>query len=116
MRDKLAYKDLEALAQNPHHAKPTRTITMRLTGEMNRYIWTINGKKLSEATLFQAKVGERLEVKLTNDTMMAHPMHMYGAFFELQNGQGAMSPLKHTVIVKPGETVVVHTTFDESGP
>jgi CopA family copper-resistance protein len=116
VRDKLAYKDLEALAPNKHHAKPTRTITMRLTGEMNRYIWTINGKKLSEATLFQAKVGERLEVKLTNDTMMAHPMHMHGAFFELQNGQGPTSPMKHTVIVKPGETVVVHTTFDEAGP
>ncbi len=116
VRDRLAYKDLEALATNRHHAKPTRTITMRLTGEMNRYIWTINGKKLSEATLFQAKVGERLEVKLTNETMMAHPMHMHGAFFELQNGQGPTSPLKHTVIVKPGETIVVHTTFDEAGP
>ncbi len=116
VRDKLTYKDLEALVTNRHHAKPTRTITMRLTGEMNRYIWTINGKKLSEATLFQAKVGEQLEVKLMNDTMMAHPMHMHGAFFELQNGQGPTSPLKHTVIVKPGETVVVHTTFDEPGP
>jgi CopA family copper-resistance protein len=114
--DRLSYADLEALTPTLLPGGPTRTIEMRLTGDMNRYIWSINDQKLSEAKFFEAHVGERLEIRLVNETMMEHPMHMHGAFFVLDNGKGERAPLKHTVIVKPGEAITVHTSFDEPGP
>ena len=115
-KDRLAYADLEALTPMRLPAGPAKKIDMRLTGDMNRYIWSINDKKLSQATFFEARVGERLEIRLINETMMEHPMHMHGAFFVVDNGKGERAPLKHTVIVKPGETITVHTSFDEPGP
>jgi FtsP/CotA-like multicopper oxidase with cupredoxin domain len=115
-KDRLAYADLEALTPMRLPAGPAQKIDMRLTGDMNRYIWSINDKKLSEAKFFEARVGERLEIRLINETMMEHPMHMHGAFFVVDNGKGERAPLKHTVIVKPGETITVHTSFDEPGP
>ena len=116
LKDRLAYADLEALTPMRLPAAPAKKIDMRLTGDMNRYIWSINDKKMSQATLFEARVGERLEIRLINETMMEHPMHMHGAFFVVDNGKGERAPLKHTVIVKPGETITVHTSFDEPGP
>jgi CopA family copper-resistance protein len=116
VRDRLAYADLEALTPMRLPTGPAKQIAMRLTGDMNRYIWSINDKKLSQATFFEARVGERLEIRLINETMMEHPMHMHGAFFVVENGKGERAPLKHTVIVKPGETITVHTSFDEPGP
>jgi CopA family copper-resistance protein len=116
VKDRLTYADLEALAPLRLPTGPAKTIHMRLTGDMNRYIWSINDKKLSQATFFEARVGERLEIRLINETMMEHPMHMHGAFFVVENGKGDRAPLKHTVIVKPGETITVHTSFDEPGP
>lgn len=116
LNDRLAYADLEALTPLRLPAGPAKKIDMRLTGDMNRYIWSINDKKLSQATFFEARVGERLEIRLINETMMEHPMHMHGAFFVVDNGKGERAPLKHTVIVKPGETITVHTSFDEPGP
>ena len=116
VKDRLAYADLEALTPLRLPAGPAKKIDMRLTGDMNRYIWSINDKKLSQATFFEARVGERLEIRLINETMMEHPMHMHGAFFVVENGKGERAPLKHTVIVKPGETITVHTSFDEPGP
>jgi FtsP/CotA-like multicopper oxidase with cupredoxin domain len=113
VKDRLVYADLEALAPLRLPAGPVKKIDMRLTGDMNRYIWSINDKKLSEAKFFEARVGERLEIRLINETMMEHPMHMHGAFFVVENGKGERAPLKHTVIVKPGETITVHTSFDE---
>lgn len=115
-KDRLAYADLEALTPMRLPAGPAKKIDMRLTGDMNRYIWSINDKKLSQATFFEARVGERLEIRLINETMMEHPMHMHGEFFVVDNGKGERAPLKHTVIVKPGETITVHTSFDEPGP
>ncbi|WOB10913.1 copper resistance system multicopper oxidase [Piscinibacter gummiphilus] len=116
VKDRLAYADLEALTPLRLPAGPAKKIDMRLTGDMTRYIWSINDKKLSQATFFEARVGERLEIRLINETMMEHPMHMHGAFFVVENGKGERAPLKHTVIVKPGETITVHTSFDEAGP
>lgn len=115
IREKLSYADLEALVPLALPAGPAKKLELRLTGDMNRYIWSINDKKLSQATFFDAKVGERLEIRLINETMMEHPMHLHGAFFALDNGKGARMPLKHTVIVNPGETVTLHTSFDEAG-
>ncbi len=80
---------------------PTRTLEIRLTGDMERYIWSFNGKTLSEESTIKVKMGEVLRFELVNDTMMHHPIHLHGHFFRLINGQGDRSPLKHTVDVPP---------------
>ena len=71
---------------------------------MERYIWTMNGKKFNEAEPLKVKFGERIRLKFINDSMMAHPMHLHGMFMQLENGQSAIDmPNKHTVIVPPGK-------------
>ena len=82
----------------------------------------LDGAGMDEAAYADAyrKVGDRpgreTQIRLINETMMEHPMHMHGAFFVVDNGKGERAPLKHTVIVKPGETITVHTSFDDPGP
>jgi len=78
-----------------------RVLKMRLTGEMQRYLWGINGKTLSEESVIPVAAGEVLRIELINDTMMHHPMHLHGHFFRVLNQHGAHSPLKHTVDVPP---------------
>jgi CopA family copper-resistance protein len=80
---------------------PTRSITLRLTGDMQRYIWSFNGKMLSEESMIKVTQGENLRIEMINDTMMHHPIHLHGHFFRLLNGQGENAPLKHTVDVPP---------------
>lgn len=80
---------------------PRREITLRLTGDMERYIWSINNKTLTEDSTIRVKKGEILTFQLVNDTMMHHPIHLHGHFFRLINGHGERSPLKHTVDVPP---------------
>lgn len=82
-------------------AAPVREIELRLTGDMARYIWSFNGKTLAEDSTIAVNKGEILRIKLINDTMMHHPLHLHGHFFRLLNGQGANAPLKHTVDVPP---------------
>jgi len=82
-------------------ANPTRSITLRLTGDMERYVWSFNGKTLSEESTIPVRKGENLRIELVNDTMMHHPIHLHGHFFRLTNGQGDRAPLKHTVDVLP---------------
>ena len=99
----------------PDPAK-VRTITMRLTGEMSRYLWGINGKTLSEESVIPVSAGEVLRIELINDTMMHHPMHLHGHFFRLINGQGEHAPLKHTVDVPPmGQRVIEWVADEEPG-
>ncbi len=89
---------------------------MRLGGAMERYIWTINGKKFSDAVPLEVKYGERIRIKFINDSMMAHPMHLHGMFMQLENGQESVDmPNKHTLIVPPGKTVTALLTADELG-
>ena len=80
---------------------PRRKITMHLTGDMNRYIWSFDGKTIADEPYVMIKRGEIIELELINDTMMHHPIHLHGHFFRLLMGQGARSPLKHTVDVPP---------------
>ena len=83
---------------------------------MERYIWTINGKKFSEAEPINLKYGERVRLSFTNETMMAHPMHLHGMFVQLENGQPAEKlPNKHTVIVQPAGSYSVLVTADQPG-
>ena len=114
---KLEYSHLRALSPNVDTREPERDVVLRLTGDMERYFWTLNDKKLSDSDAIQLRVGERVRIRFENETMMEHPMHLHGVFMELQNGQGtAQAPRKHTISVPPFETVEAHLTFDEPGP
>ncbi|MDH2636518.1 copper resistance system multicopper oxidase [Acinetobacter nosocomialis] len=112
----LQYSDLQSLTPQPDTRAPERELVIRLGGNMERYIWTINGKKFNEAEPLQVKYGERIRLKFVNDSMMAHPMHLHGMFMQLENGQQAENlPNKHTVIVSPGKTVTALLTADALG-
>ncbi|WP_346534855.1 copper resistance system multicopper oxidase [Acinetobacter sp. 8_A20231192] len=112
----LQYSDLQSLNPQPDTRVPERELVIRLGGNMERYIWTINGKKFSDTTPLQVKYGERIRLKFVNDSMMAHPMHLHGMFMQLENGQQAENlPNKHTIIVPPGKTVTALLTADALG-
>ncbi|KIE84248.1 copper oxidase [Acinetobacter pittii] len=112
----LQYSDLQSLTPQPDTRAPERELVIRLGGNMERYIWTINGKKFSEAEPLRVKYGERIRLKFVNDSMMAHPMHLHGMFMQLENGQKAENlPNKHTLIVPPGKTVTALLTADALG-
>ncbi|WP_326519493.1 copper resistance system multicopper oxidase [Acinetobacter sp. CAAS 2-6] len=112
----LQYSDLQSLNPQPDTRAPEREMEIRLGGNMERYIWTINGKKFNETEPFKVKYGERIRLKFVNDSMMAHPMHLHGMFMQLENGQDPSNmPNKHTIIVPPGKTVTTLLTADELG-
>jgi FtsP/CotA-like multicopper oxidase with cupredoxin domain len=111
----LSYKDLKA--QKPLYRKrpATRDIELRLTGNMERYFWSINGRKYSEAEPIRLTLGERVRFKFTNETMMAHPMHLHGMWMILDNGSGRFNPAKHVVSVAPGSTLIAEVEADAEG-
>lgn len=112
----LSYADLRYLGIQKDTRQPEREILVRLGGNMERYIWTINGKKYADSGPINLNYGERVRLKFVNDTMMAHPMHLHGMFVQLENGQPAEKlPNKHTVIVPPGQSYSVLLTADEAG-
>jgi len=112
----LVYKDLVALSRNPDVRAPDRSIDIHLTGNMERYMWSFDGEKFSDKREPIAfALGERVRVNLINDTMMGHPIHLHGHFFELVTGHGAFSPRKHTVLVQPGGIASFDFTADAEG-
>ena len=110
-----SYQDLRSLEQTSDNATPDREILLRLTGNMERYFWSINDLKYSMAEPIKFKFGERVRVIFKNETMMDHPMHLHGMWQELDNGSGDYKPRKHTINIKPGETVVVEVPVDAIG-
>ena len=112
----LQYSDLKSLNPQLDTRPAERELEVRLGGNMERYIWTINGKKFTEVEPLQVEYGERIRLKFINDSMMAHPMHLHGMFMQLENGQSSANmPNKHTLIVPPGKTVTALLTADELG-
>lgn len=113
----LTYRDLVALAPNPDARPPTRTVEVHLTGNMERFMWSFDGRRFSEnPEPIRFVRNERVRLRLVNDTMMAHPIHLHGHFFEIVNGQPAgHQPLKHTVDVLPGGVVDLDLTTDAPG-
>lgn len=111
----LSYADLKA--QNPlyAHRKAGREIELRLTGNMERYIWSVNGKKYEDAEPIRLKYGERVRFKFVNETMMSHPMHLHGMWSILDVGAGKWNPIKHTISIAPGTTVYMETEVDAAG-
>ncbi|MCH7631428.1 MAG: multicopper oxidase domain-containing protein, partial [Proteobacteria bacterium] len=95
---------------------PEREIELHLTGNMERYMWSFDGKKFSEAKgPIEFRNGERLRLTMINDTMMSHPIHLHGMWMELDNGAGEFRPRKHTVNVKPAERLSVIISVDAPG-
>ena len=112
----LVYTDLKAIKPFEDQRMPERDIELHLTGNMERYIWSIDGKKYSEASEpIPFHFGERLRLTFVNDTMMEHPMHLHGMWMYLENGAGSLLPRKHTVIVKPAERLSVTVSADALG-
>ena len=112
----LQYSDLKAVTAQADTRAPVRDVVIRLGGNMERYIWTINDKKFTHAEPFTVNYGERVRLVFINDSMMAHPMHLHGMFMQLENGQpAAYLPNKHTLVVPPGKTVRALLTANEFG-
>ncbi|MDQ8757400.1 copper resistance system multicopper oxidase [Sphingosinicella sp. LHD-64] len=112
----LTYRDLVALTPGPDQRPPARTVEIHLTGNMERFMWSFDGVRMSEgAEPIRFERNERVRVKLVNDSMMAHPIHLHGHFFEIVNGHDGAQPLKHTVNVLPGGFVRFDLTADAPG-
>lgn len=113
----LVYTDLASLAPNKDWRAPSRTLEIHLTGNMERFMWGFDGRKFSELVEpIRFERDERVRVTLVNDTMMSHPIHLHGHFFELVTGGPAgHQPLKHTVNVAPGSKVTFDLTADAPG-
>lgn len=111
----LNYTMLKATRKTTLPDAPTRVLHFELTGNMNRYVWTINNKTVSEADTIQIKKGTNVRIILFNNTMMRHPMHLHGHFFRVLNGQGEYSPLKNTLDIMPMETDTIEFAATESG-
>jgi FtsP/CotA-like multicopper oxidase with cupredoxin domain len=95
--------------------KPRRNLTFHLTGDMNRYFWSLNGKSINEDTKVLIKHGEIVRIELINDTMMHHPMHLHGHFFRVINQQGNYAPLKNVVNIPPMSRRTIEFDASESG-
>jgi L-ascorbate oxidase len=111
----LSYKDLRAARPLYRNRAPSRTIELRLTGNMERYIWSINDVKYEDADPIVLNYGERVRIRFINETMMAHPMHLHGMWSIVDTGQGSRNPIKHTVSVQPGTTVDMEVEVDAPG-
>lgn len=114
----LTYRDLSALTPNTDTREPSRLLELHLTGNMERYMWSFDGKMFNAVSDVPIRFAwnERVRVKLVNNTMMAHPIHLHGMFFELVNGQSpAHQPRKNVVIVQPGASATFDLTANEPG-
>ena len=111
----LSYNDLRAQKPLYEDREATREIELRLTGNMERYIWSLNGVKFSDADPIVLQYGERVRFKFVNETMMTHPMHLHGMWSIIDTGKGKWDPVKHVVSVSPGTTVYMETEVDAPG-
>lgn len=112
----LRYTDLAAREVRPNFRAPDREIELHLTGNMERYMWSIDGVHFRDAEPIEVRFGERIRLTMINDTMMNHPMHLHGMWMELENGRGERIPRVHTVNVKPAEKISLLFDADALGP
>jgi len=114
-RKVLTYADLRGLEPTRDKREPTREIELHLTGNMHRYMWSMNGQSFMEAAPLEFSYGERLRIILVNDTMMTHPIHLHGMWSEIETGDPDFIPRKHTVLVQPGSKISYLVTADAKG-
>ncbi|RUL71867.1 copper resistance system multicopper oxidase [Dyella choica] len=111
----LTYADLHTIGGPIDQREPERDITLRLTGNMERYMWSFDGVKFSDAQPVRFRHGERLRIVLVNDTMMHHPIHLHGMWSEVENAAGDFQLRKHTVSVQPAQQISYAVTADNPG-
>jgi CopA family copper-resistance protein len=111
----LSYADLSTIGGPIDRREPGREIELHLTGHMERFIWSFNGQKFSEAQPLQFNFGERLRITLVNDTMMTHPIHLHGMWSEIETPSGEFQVRKHTIIVNPAQRISYGVTADALG-
>lgn len=111
----LNYGDIKNLNETQDRREPEREIELHLTGNMHRYIWSMNGIKFADAEPLNLRYGERVRITLVNDTMMTHPMHLHGMWSELETGDPENIPRKHTILVQPGSKISYLVTADARG-
>ena len=114
-RKVLTYADIHNLYTTIDIREPSREIQLHLTGNMHRYVWSMNGIQFADAEPLQLTYGERVRFTLVNDTMMTHPIHLHGMWSELETGSSENIPRKHTVLVQPGSTISYLVTADALG-
>jgi CopA family copper-resistance protein len=114
-RKVLTYADIRNLTPTLDRREPEREIQLHLTGNMRRYMWSMNGIRFADAEPLQLKYGERVRIVLVNDTMMTHPIHLHGVWSELETGDPQYIPRKHTILVQPGSSVSYLVTADAKG-
>ncbi len=111
----LTYADLRTVGGPIDARGPGREIELHLTGNMERYAWSIDGLEFGQSTPVHFKYGERARVILHNDTMMAHPMHLHGLWSELESDGGGFQVRKHTIIVQPAQRISFLVSADALG-
>jgi CopA family copper-resistance protein len=111
----LTYADLHTIGGPIDRREPGREILLHLTGHMERFIWSFNGQKFSEAGPIRFNFGERLRITLVNDTMMTHPIHLHGMWSEVETAQGEFQVRKHTITMNPAQRISYAVTADALG-
>ena len=111
----LTYADLRSTFEDPDGRDPSRTVELHLTGHMEKFAWSFNGVKFSDAEPLQLTYGERVRVVLVNDTMMAHPIHLHGLWSDLEDENGQFQVRKHTIDMPPGSRRSYRVTADALG-
>ena len=110
----LTYADMHTIGA-PISADTDREIELHLTGHMERYVWSFNGQKFSDAEPLRLAHGERVRFVLVNDTMMTHPIHLHGMWSELETPDGEFLARKHTVVVQPAQRLSYRVSADAIG-
>nr|WP_314529143.1 copper resistance system multicopper oxidase [uncultured Pseudomonas sp.] len=111
----LTYADLRSAFEDPDGRDPSRTIELHLTGHMEKFAWSFNGVKFSDAEPLQLTYGERVRLVLVNDTMMSHPIHLHGLWSDLEDENGQFQVRKHTIDMPPGSRRSYRVTADALG-
>lgn len=111
----LTYSDLRSTFLDPDGREPSRTIELHLTGHMEKFSWSFDGIKFSDAEPLRLKYGERVRITLVNDTMMAHPIHLHGMWSDLEDANGNFLVRKHTIDMPPGSKRSFRVTADALG-
>ncbi|WP_372437096.1 copper resistance system multicopper oxidase [Pseudomonas chlororaphis subsp. aureofaciens] len=111
----LTYADLRSTFEDPDGREPSRTIELHLTGHMEKFSWSFDGIKFSDAEPLRLTYGERVRITLVNDTMMTHPIHLHGMWSDLEDEQGRFLVRKHTIDMPPGSKRSYRVTADALG-
>ena len=111
----LTYADLHTVGGPIDAREPVREIELHLTGNMERFMWSFDGVKFSDAKPIHFNTGERLRIVLVNDTMMNHPIHLHGMWSELENADGEFQVRKHTINVQPAQRIGYAVTANAPG-